>query len=46
MMKLGPPDDLMGKLCDNYQCLMLVFSVIYLDYGDISGGGPRPGRPI
>ena len=28
------------RLCDDYQCLILVFSVIYLDSWDISGGVP------
>ena len=33
------------RLCDDYQCLILVFSVIYLDScnGDISGGWPSSG---
>ena len=31
------------RSCDDYQCLILVFSVIYLDSWGYIGWGPRPG---
>ena len=30
------------RLCDDYQCLILVFSVIYFDSWEYTGGAPVP----